>query len=294
MMDDSADSALSNAIRQQYQNRGSDPTEDVSLDQIGERWGGMMKGTDVNGFKNAYFSPEVGYCDADGATHSFMQAAEEKGAKRITADVAELLLDDSQSRVTGVKTADGQKLQADKILIASGAWTSSLLSPLEDSLQVAGQDRTENQLQAIGVLQAYYPVSASEIEQFEKTKMPVVIYGQKGEVIPPTSQNKLVKYTHNQSFTNTITMKSGAKVTAPTGPTYENQLNDIPDQLKREAEESVISKLLPSLTEGKEADHWRICYDARTPTEDFLICKYPHLPDGNLYLASGGSSHAYK
>ena len=71
--------------------------------------------------------------------------------------------------------------------------------------------------------------------------MPVVIYGQQGEVLPPSSKNKLFKYTHNNSFTNTITTKSGAKITCPTGPNYENQLNDIPENLKREAEEKVTN-----------------------------------------------------
>lgn len=294
LMDDSDDSSLSGAIRQQFNDRGYDPTEDVSLDQLEEKWEGIMKGTDVQGFKSAYFNEETGWCDAAGATHNFMQVAEKKGVKRVTADVVELILDSERSRVAGIKTADGQELRADKILVASGSWTSALLSGLEDNLKISAKDRTENQLRAIGVLQAYYAVSDSEVEQLDKAKMPVVVYGQRGEVIPPSSQNKLIKYTHNHSFTNTITTKSGAKVTTPIGTAYEHQTNDIPDKLKREAEESVISKVMPNLTKGKKADHWRVCYDARTPTEDFLICKYPHLPDGNLYIASGGSSHSYK
>jgi hypothetical protein len=80
----------------------------------------------------------------------------------------------------------------------------------------------------------------------------------------------------------------------PAGPNYEDQINDIPDSLKKEAEEGVLKKLLPKFTKGKKPDHWRICYDARMPTEDFLICKYPHKDVQNLYIASGGSSHSYK
>lgn len=293
MMDDTKESSLSYAIREQYRRRGWDPTEDIPLDQLSQRWGGIMEGTDIKDFSKAYFSPETGWCDASGATHNFMQVAEKKGVKRVTADIAELLLDKDQSRVLGVKTADSQELKAEKVLVAAGAWTSSILSPLEDALQIPEKDRIENQVRTIGVLQIYYPVSAEEVKQFEENKMPVVVYGQQGEVIPPHSKANLLKFTHNHSFTNTVTTKSGAKITAPAGNTYESQLNDVPDQLKREAE-GVLSKLLPNFTKGKKADHWRICYDARTPTEDFLICKYPHKQLSNLFIATGGSSHSYK
>src|ERR1700761_8613508 len=47
MMDDSTDQKLSKGIRSQFRHRGWDPTEDVPLDQIGDRWDGIMKGTDV-------------------------------------------------------------------------------------------------------------------------------------------------------------------------------------------------------------------------------------------------------
>lgn len=294
MMDDTEDSSLSHAIREQYRRRGWDPTEDIPLDQLSQRWGGIMEGTDTKDFANAYFSPETGWCDASGATHNFMQTAVKKGVKRVTADIGELLYDKDQSRVLGVKTTDGQELKAEKVLVAGGAWTSSILSPLEDTLQIPEKDRTENQLRTIGVLQIYYPVSADEVKKFEENKMPVIIYGQQGEVIPPHSKANLLKYTHNRSFTNTVTTKSGAKITAPAGNTYESQLDDVPDELKKEAEEGILSKLLPNFTKGKKADHYRICYDARTPTEDFLICKYPHKQLSNLYIASGGSSHSYK
>ena len=54
------------------------------------------------------------------------------------------------------------------------------------------------------------------------------------------------------------------------------------------------SKLLQEFTRGKKPDHWRICYDAQTPTEDLLMCKHPHPKLNNLYLAVGGSFHSYK
>lgn len=48
---------------------------------------------------------------------------------------------------------------------------------------------------------------------------------------------------------------------------------------------------------GKQAEdltleNYRICWDPITPNQDFIICPHPHSK--NLYIASGGSFHAWK
>lgn len=53
----------------------------------------------------------------------------------------------------------------------------------------------------------------------------------------------------------------------PVGPNYEDQVNGIPESLIKEAENGILKKLLPKFTKGKKPDHFRICYDARSPTE---------------------------
>jgi sarcosine oxidase / L-pipecolate oxidase len=82
---------------------------------------------------------------------------------------------------------DGQHLTPDKIILAVGAWTSSLLSAIEDSLAIPEQDRVEGQVQTTGKAAAYYKMSDEEVEQLSNSKMPVVVYGdQGGEVISPS------------------------------------------------------------------------------------------------------------
>ena len=119
--------------------------------------------------------------------------------------------------------------------------------------------------------------------------MPVIVYGGEGEVIPPPT-NRLLKYTNSATFTNTITTKSGHKISAP--PRQDQHI--VPDRLKRETESNMSSKVMPTFTRGKQADHWRLCWDARTPTQDWLLCKHPNAGLSNLYLAIGGSFHSYK
>jgi sarcosine oxidase / L-pipecolate oxidase len=68
----------------------------------------------------------------------------------------------------------------------------------------------------------------------------------------------------------------------------------VPEKLKRETEMLMTSKVMPDFSRGKQADCWRICWDGQTPTEDRLLCKYPHPQLSNLYLVMGGRFHSYK
>lgn len=288
---DEKGSNLSERVLKVFEDRGSHQTEDVPLGNLDERWG-ILKGTEISGFQNAYWNPEAGWCDAAGATASYMKAAEKRGVQRVTGHVTKLLLDTDSGQIKGVQTADGQHLTADKILLAAGAWTSSMLSPIEDSLDIPEQDRVERQVQATGRVTAFYKMSDEEVEQLSKSKMPVVVYGRQGEVIPPSSENKLLKYNNSKTmFTNTITTKSQRKISIP--PTDQSQYS-VPEKLKRETEAIMTSRVMPDFPRGKQADYWRICWDAQTPTDDWLLCKHPHSQLSNLYLAVGGSFHSYK
>ena len=290
LMLDEAGSDLSKRIRQAFSDRGSDGTEDIPLKELAERWN-VLKGTETEGFDSAYLNPDAGYCNAAGATHNIMQAAMDKGVKRVTADVTELLLDRDSGRIEGAKTSDGQKYTADKVILAAGAWTSSMLSPVEDALDIVEEDRIEQQVKATGAVAAYYKVSKEEVQQMDDVKMPVVVYGQLGEVIPASSEHQLLKYSNSKgTFTNTITTKSGHKISVPA----DRSQYSVPDKIKQETEDAMSSKVMPEFTRGKEPEYWRICWDALTPTEDWLMCKHHHEKLSNLYFAVGGSFHSYK
>lgn len=286
IMLDEQGSDLSERIRKVFRDRGHDPTEDVPLKELDQRWKGIMKGTKTDGFRDAYWNPEAGWCDAAAATASLMKAALDRGVRYIVGDVAELCLDDG--KVSGVRTSKGDLHTADKMVLATGAWTSTTLSPVEDVLKIPEVDRVEAQAQAAGVAVAHFKMSATEMESL--SEMPVVVYGEHGEVIPPPASNCLLKFTNSNTFTNTITTRTGHKISAPPG----RDQHIVCDQLKQESEEVMMSKVMPTFTRGKKADYWRLCYDARTPTQDWLLCKHPHAKLSNLYLAVGGSFHSYK
>ncbi|KAK3721985.1 hypothetical protein LTR37_002801 [Vermiconidia calcicola] len=285
IMLDEEGSDLSDRIRQVFSDRGHDPTYDVPISELETHWKGIMRGTQLKGFKNAYWNPEAGWCDAAAATASLMEAAQKYGVKYATDDIKELCLE--PGRVRCLRTASGHEYTADQIVLATGAWTSSILSPAEDALQIEDRDRVERQAQAAGVAVAHYKMSNAEMDRL--SDMPVVVYGEHGEVIPPP-KNCLLKYTNSNTFTNTFRTSSGHEISVP--PDRDQRI--VSDRLKRETEAMMAHKVIPTFTEGKQAEYWRLCWDARTPTQDWLLCRHPHPGLSNLYLAIGGSFHSYK
>lgn len=255
-------SDLAERIRKVFQARGHDPTKDVPLQDLNKHWKGIMKGTEVNGFRDAYWNPEAGWCEASAATGSMMKAAQKHGVRYETGDVSDLCL--RENCISTVRTTDGREFSADQIVLASGAWTSHMLSPLEDELCIADEDRIERQAQAAGVAVAHYKMTPAEMDQL--SEMPVVVYGEEGEVIPPPSANRLLKYTNSNTFMNTISTASGCKLSVP--PDRDQRL--VSERLKKETEAAMSSKVMPSFTRGKRVDYWRICWDAFTPTQVWI------------------------
>ncbi|KAK8212862.1 hypothetical protein M8818_003027 [Zalaria obscura] len=286
IMLDEEGSDLAERIRKVFRDRGHDPTEDVALSEIGERWGGILKGTQTKGFRDAYWNPEAGWCEASDAMAAMMKKAMERGVEYVCGDVEELVL--GETGVKGVKTTDGKVLEADQIVLATGAWTSSIMTGLEDDLNIAEDDRVEKQAVAAGVAVAHYKMSAKEMKELEQ--MPVVVYGENGEAIPPPKENQLLKFTNAHTFSNTITTKTGHKISVP--PNRDQHI--VPKKLQKITEQLMTSRVMTQFTKDKPVDHWRLCWDCRTPTQDWLLDKHPHPALKNLYFAIGGSFHSYK
>jgi sarcosine oxidase/L-pipecolate oxidase len=205
-----------------------------------------------------------------------------------------LILKDDGTGVKGVRLEDGTELVADKVVLAAGAWTSSLLSPVEDQLEIAERDRIERQARATAVVSAYYKLSSEETGVLARPKdMPIVVFGKHGEVIPPSEEQTLLKYNLSAfMITNSVATDSGRTISIPTTPAKSQY--EVPAAVKKEMGRVLTSKLLPEYVRDKQPDYWRICWDACTPTEDLLMCQHPHKKLENLYVAVGGSFSGYK
>lgn len=276
-------------IRNNYKARNHDPTMNMSLDEAKRAFGGIFASTNFadQDIDAAYRNPEAGWCDAGAATARMLDEAIRLGNHRVQyrrGDVSKLLLKPNKHEVAGVVTAYGETYTADKVILATGAWTSSIITELEDELDLANVDRVEHQLKAAGVCVAHYELSNAEVDTLKQ--MPVVIYGEYGDCQPPPSCH-LLKFTNARTFTNSQVTKSGHTITAP--PTL-HQLQ-VPERLKQETRDILTSKLLPQFTD-RPIKYYRQCWDAVTPSQDHLLTQHPKLD--NLFLAVGGSLHSYK
>lgn len=111
-----------------------------------------------------------------------------------------------------------------------------------------------------------------------------------GEVIPPPTGNRLLKYTNAHTFTNTITTSGGHRISVP--PNQDQ--HTVSQALKSETMQNMMSKIMPAFPRGKDADYWRLCWDARTPTQDWLLDRHPDHRLGNLYFAIGESIQTFE
>jgi sarcosine oxidase/L-pipecolate oxidase len=283
------DGGFGAGVKRTFEERASKHAVNVDASEVVKK-NGVLRGLNSEHFSNCYQNLEAGWCDAASATKAYLRTAESRGVRRVTGEVVELLLDDRKGALRGVRTKDGQTLIADRVVLAAGAWTSSLLSPVEDALRIDEKDRIERQLTAVGRLSAYYTLDTQETKDMIESNVPVVVIGGEVDIIPPYYDNRTLKINDLRTeFVNSVTTPSGKRITAP--PKC-NQL-DVPRQLRQQSEK-VIQKVMPQWTEGRRPAGWRICFDSVTPTEDWLMCRHPDERLSNLYIAAGGSFHSYK
>jgi sarcosine oxidase/L-pipecolate oxidase len=276
-------------VRKTFVERGGDYTRPVNVDELKkyEVLKDLCGGAEMG---KGYFNPEAGWCDAERATIAFLRVATNNGVKRVTGEVRELILDVSHQRMAGVHTASGQTYTADKIVLATGAWTSALLSPIEDALHILEEDRIERQITAVGRLSAYYSMSEIETQSIIDSKMPVVVIGGQVDIIPPSQPNRTLKINDLQTeVVHSVATRSGSTITVP--PRMDQA--SVPEDLRIKSAE-IMRKAMPHFTSTNSPSRWRVCFDAVTPTEDWLLCSHPHESLGNVVVATGGSFHSYK
>jgi len=182
VMLDGKGSDLAERIRRNFRQCGrKDPTSDMSLEDVRVAWDGVLREADLDRTGSAYWNPEAGWAEADKAVEAMLKEAVKRGVKYVQGNVVELLLHEPPTRgVRGVKLASGELLEADKVVLATGAWTSQLMSPMEDRLDMDEKIRVEQQVKAAGVCVAHFKLSKEEKERYDK--MPVIINGEDGEL----------------------------------------------------------------------------------------------------------------
>ncbi|KAI0116662.1 FAD dependent oxidoreductase [Hypoxylon sp. NC0597] len=263
----------------------------LPVEEARHLYGGLFDKADYTGVENVLVNKTSGWADAKGALRAVTEKAIELGVKFVTAEVALLEFADDGTCI-GVRTADGEKYTATHTILSTGAFTPKLLDAVAESTGrhdfLAG-----DRIIAAGVTTGLAQLDDETAKDFEQ--MPVGIQenpperGASNGSLPLTEDKKL-KWWGQTIFKNTQTMPSGRQVSAPpASPDYAQW--SVTDPLIRDVE------LANRVTFGERGESWtiqehRICWDAFTPSEDFIIS--PHPASKGLYIATCGTFHGYK
>jgi sarcosine oxidase / L-pipecolate oxidase len=204
-------------------------------------------------------------------------------------------------KVTGARLSDGRNLSADLVIVAAGAWTPSLID-------LSGQ--------AIATGQCVAYLRLTEDEQAKLAKMPVCLNLSDGCFIIPPRDGVLKVARHSYGYlnpkivsseplreipassSNTTTQESpGARrskkpaISQPrthlTDPSLSIPIEGA-DDLRRALRRMVP---LPELAD-RPFSQTKLCWYTDTPTGDWIIDYHPSYK--NLFIATGGSGHAFK
>lgn len=180
---DEKGSDIPRRIRENFRNSSHNhdaALNDMTEDEVRRAWGGVLNRTDCTPFGSYYFNQSAGWADAGKALQIILQEAVKLGIRYESAEAKRIVLSSDGGAVQGVETEAGKVLGADKVVLATGAWTSTLLSSLEDSLHIERAARVEQQVSSAGVCVAHFQLSDEERELY--SKLPVFVYGGQGAI----------------------------------------------------------------------------------------------------------------
>lgn len=176
-------------------------------------------------------------------------------------------------------------LTADLVILATGAWTPSLID-------------TRGICSATGQILTYLPITSSE--QAALGSNPTLLNESSGLFIIPPQKNLLKVARHGYGYSNPTTiahpelpLSSGEKITVSLPRTHVTTPGlEIPEEGLR-ACRNFLAQVLPALsTPSRPFTATRICWYTDTPKGDWLVSYHPRYE--NLFVATGGSGHAYK
>lgn len=90
-------------------------------------YGGLFTDTDYEGVEKVFINHYSGWAEATPAVRAVIEAAVANGVKYVEGDIESLGFNNS-GNCTGAITKDGKTLQADKVILCTGAGTAKLLA----------------------------------------------------------------------------------------------------------------------------------------------------------------------
>lgn len=227
----------------------------------------------------------TGFAYASKATYFAYHLAKTAGVKYILGKKGEFekFIKDGED-VKGIVTADGEEHKADIVIVAAGAWTSSLvpeLSPIQ-------------QADSGNILLIKIPPERKDLlKKYSIENFPVVAWKQYdhrfeggGVFFFPITDNGYLKF--GARHTRWINNVNGVSVPI----TESSNVLDVPKDAFKTVTD-FISTYLPDIAEAKlPFEKLRLCWYGESINEDFIIDRVPG--NNNLLVVAGDSGHGFK
>ncbi|KAJ5689125.1 FAD dependent oxidoreductase [Penicillium macrosclerotiorum] len=256
-------------------NLGVQGIEILTCDEVRSRFPvvtGKLDGWNMN-----VWNPTAGWAAAGQALESMARAAQKNGVDYISGVqgyVRQLILDEISNECKGVITADGIRHEADKVILAAGSWTPSLLD-------------LQGQLMAKGHSVAHIQLDATETKYY--STMPIMDNLELGYFFPPQADG-IFKMAHSQFITNMRTDTSSGITTSIPHTFLQAPKDGLPLEIEATMRRN-LRRVLPEFAD-RPFCYTRLCWDADTVDRHFLVT--PHPIHQQLFVAAGGSAHGFK
>lgn len=243
-----------------------------------------------------YLNQNSGWADADAAMKWTYKKVVATGRVTFVNGTAERLeTDASGKRVTGAKLKDGSVLSADLVILAAGAWTSTLVD-------------VSSQIVATGQVMAYLKLTEEEQKKLEK--MPVLLNLSTGLFAIPPKNGTLKVARHSYGYLNPTEVptplgsaeSSEASGKDGEGPAkrlvsrpythLDNPKLKIPPEGEADLRRGLKSMIPWPELQDRPFSGTRICWYTDTATGDWVIDYHPEFE--GLFVATGGSGHGFK
>ncbi|KAK1593315.1 FAD dependent oxidoreductase [Colletotrichum navitas] len=220
-----------------------------------------------------------GWADAAGAIRALASECTRAGVSFVTgAQGTVVSLQRPGTRVTGVRTAAGTTWEAERVVLATGAWTNRVVPGVGHAVAASGQP--------VGFIRL------SDEEADRVREMPVIVNMSTGVFcFPPTPGTNLLKVArHGFGYATEFEAEVGRKVSSPRLAGSNAASGFLPQDADEGLREGV-RLFFPEFAE-REWAYRRLCWYTDTPEGDFVVDYHPDIK--GLFFATGGAGHAFK
>ncbi|KAK1995359.1 FAD dependent oxidoreductase [Colletotrichum falcatum] len=261
----------------------------LSVEEARREYAGVFADADFTGVDEVFVNRNSGWAEAKEALRATIDEAVALGVRYVEAEVAALEFD-AAGAATGVRTAAGETIRAARVVLSTGAYTAKLLA---DSAPERTELHAGDRFVAAAVTEGFTPVTGENAKDLYDgpvgiSTVPPSRGASNGSV--PHSKDKTLKFWGQIIFRNTQSHPSGGRFSAPP-PASDYAQFDVPEALRDDVDFAGKS-LFGKGSAGFKNENYRICWEAVTPDEDFIIS--PHSASENLYIATCGSFHGWK